>query len=101
MQAHNRSLSWFGTGSSIKSDGVKIVLWAHVSTLNDMMRSCTCFPRVSKMPTFIYYTDFSCICIMCFRLYSAVKVCTNYKLHIYIHLEKNIGTLNLKLNNIY
>ena len=26
-QIHNRSLSWIGTGTSIKSDGIKIVLW--------------------------------------------------------------------------
>jgi hypothetical protein len=28
-QIHDHSLSWLGTGTSIKSGGVKIVLWAH------------------------------------------------------------------------
>ena len=28
-QIHDRSLTWLGTGTSIKSGGVKIVLWAH------------------------------------------------------------------------
>jgi hypothetical protein len=27
-QIHDRSLSWLGTGNLIKSDGVKLVLWA-------------------------------------------------------------------------
>ena len=26
-EVHDRSLSWFGTGTSIKSGGVKLVLW--------------------------------------------------------------------------
>jgi len=26
-QIHNRSLSWIGTGTSIKSGGIEIVLW--------------------------------------------------------------------------
>ena len=27
-QIHDRSISWLGTGTSIKSGGVKLVLWA-------------------------------------------------------------------------
>ena len=28
-QIHDSSLPWLGTGTSIKSGGVKLVLWAH------------------------------------------------------------------------
>ena len=31
---HDRSLSWLGTGTSIKSGGVKLVLWAQNSPIS-------------------------------------------------------------------
>jgi hypothetical protein len=50
---HDRSLTWFGTGTlciSIKSDiRVKLVLWAQTSHLSEMMRPCKRSPHVCKM----------------------------------------------------
>jgi hypothetical protein len=40
---HDHSFSWFGTGMSVQSGGIELVLW-----------SCKCFPPVSKLPTFKY-----------------------------------------------
>jgi uncharacterized protein (DUF2461 family) len=40
-----------GTGSSIKSGGVKLVLRAYISTHSTMVRSYKCFPHVRKMAT--------------------------------------------------
>ena len=37
---HDRSLSWLGTGTSIKSGGVKIQLCDQASPLSEMMGSC-------------------------------------------------------------
>jgi hypothetical protein len=53
-QIHDLSCSWIGTGTSIKSGGVKLILWSQTSPLSEMMRSCKCFPRVSKMSTLTY-----------------------------------------------
>ena len=50
-QIHDKSLSWLGSHASMKSRGVKLVLWAHDFPLNDLIRSCKCFPHVSKMLT--------------------------------------------------
>ena len=50
VERGDSSLSWLGTGTSIKSAGVKLVLWSQTSTLSDMMRPCKSFPHVSKMP---------------------------------------------------
>ena len=36
-QIHDRSLSWFGTVTSVISDGVKLVLWAQSSLLLDIL----------------------------------------------------------------
>jgi len=36
---HDRSLSWLGTGTSIKSGGVKLVLWTQTSPLSAMIWS--------------------------------------------------------------
>ena len=47
-------LFFFGTDTSIKSGRVKIVLWAQTFPVSEMIRSCTCFPRVSKMSTLRY-----------------------------------------------
>ena len=40
LQIHDRSLSWLGTGTAIKSGGLKIVVWAQTSSLSEMMRLC-------------------------------------------------------------
>lgn len=48
MTAHF-PVSWLGAGTSIKSGGVRLVLWTQNFPLSKMMRTCTCFPRVSKM----------------------------------------------------
>jgi hypothetical protein len=50
-QIHDKSLSWLGSHASMKSRGVKLVLWARDFPLNDLIRSCKCFPHVSKMLT--------------------------------------------------
>jgi len=47
-QIHDRSLSWIGIGISIKCGGVKLILWAQICPLSEIMRSCKCFPHVSK-----------------------------------------------------
>ena len=41
IRVHDRSISWLGTDTSIKSGGVKLVLWTQVSSLSDIMRSYT------------------------------------------------------------
>ena len=52
-QMHYRSLSWLGTGTSVTSGGVNLVLCTQASPISEMMRSCKCFPHVSNMPTLI------------------------------------------------
>jgi len=44
-QIHDRLLSCLGTGISIKSCGVRLVLWDQTSSLSEIMRSCNCFPK--------------------------------------------------------
>ena len=46
IHLHSSSLSWHGTGTSIKSDGVKLVLWAQTSSQSEMMCHVKCFPPV-------------------------------------------------------
>jgi hypothetical protein len=41
-QIRDRSISWFGTGTSIKSGGIKLVLWVQFFPLSEMMLSCKC-----------------------------------------------------------
>jgi len=53
-QIHDHSLSWLGTGTSIKRGRVKLVLCAQTFPLSEMMRSCKCFSHVSKIPTLAY-----------------------------------------------
>ena len=36
---HNRSLSWLGTGTSIKCGGVKLVLWAQAPSVKNIICS--------------------------------------------------------------
>ena len=52
----DRSLSWLGTGTSIKSGRVKLVLWPQTSSLGEMILPC-----MSKMPTPTYYQTNSVI----------------------------------------
>ena len=59
---HDLSHSLHGTGTSIKSVGYKLVLWAQTSTLSEMMRPCKCFPRARTMPSLIYKW-LMCICV--------------------------------------
>jgi hypothetical protein len=49
---HDRPLSWFGTGSSIKSGEVKLVLWAQTFLFTEVMQKCV--PDASKMSTITY-----------------------------------------------
>ena len=56
LQIHDRSLSWPGTGTSIKSGRVKLVLWAQSFPFCEMMWSCKCFSHV-KLQTFIRNVD--------------------------------------------
>ena len=53
-QICDSSLSWLGTGTSVKSGWVKLVFWAQISSLSEMMQSCKCFPHVSKLSTLTY-----------------------------------------------
>ena len=51
---HGRSHSWLGTGTSMKSDEVKLFLWAQISPLSEMKRSCKYIPHESKISTLTY-----------------------------------------------
>ena len=51
MTAH---FLWLGSGTSIRSGCIKLVLWAQTSSLIDMRRSCKCFPHVNKILTHTY-----------------------------------------------
>jgi hypothetical protein len=44
-QIHDDSLFWLGTGTLIKSGRVKLVIWAQISHLCEMMQSAKCFTR--------------------------------------------------------
>ena len=46
IQIEDRSFSRLGTDISIKSDGVKQVLWVQTSRLSETMRSCMCFRKL-------------------------------------------------------
>lgn len=50
IHVHNHLLSWLSDGISIKSGGIKPVLWDKASHLTVIMRPCMFFPRVPKMP---------------------------------------------------
>jgi hypothetical protein len=43
MDINNRSLFWLGTGTSMKSGGVKLALWAQAAPRSEMMWSYNCF----------------------------------------------------------
>ena len=51
MTAH---FLWLGSGTSIRSGWIKLVLWAQTSSLIDMRRSCKCCPHVNKILTHTY-----------------------------------------------
>jgi len=55
-QIHERLFSWIGTytGTSIKSEQIKLVLWAQTSPLSEMVPSCKCFSNMSKIPSLTY-----------------------------------------------
>jgi hypothetical protein len=53
-QIHDCSLSWLGTDISVKSDRVKLVLWAQTSLLIVMMWSYKWFLHVREMSTLTY-----------------------------------------------
>jgi hypothetical protein len=36
---YDRELSWLGTGTSIKRDGVKLVLWTQICPISEMMNN--------------------------------------------------------------
>jgi hypothetical protein len=38
LNIHDRSLYWLGTGTSIKSGGIKLISWDQTSPLSEMMR---------------------------------------------------------------
>ena len=46
-QIQDHSLFWLGTGISIESGSVKLVLWVQTSTLGEMMVSYKCFPHMN------------------------------------------------------
>ena len=50
-QIYDRSLSWLGKVTSIKSGRVKLILWTKISCLSEMMGSYKCLPHANKMPT--------------------------------------------------
>ena len=58
---HNRSLSWFVTGTSIQNGGVKLVLWTQTFPLSEMMWRCKlkCFPTCQ--PSHVIGWAVSCI----------------------------------------
>ena len=52
MPAHFAGFS--GTDVSIKSGGVKLVVWPNPPFLNELIWSCKCFSHVSKIPISTY-----------------------------------------------
>ena len=52
-EIQDRSISWLGTGISIKSGGVQLFFWTQTALRSEMIRSCRCFQLVSKMTTIV------------------------------------------------
>lgn len=49
---HDRVPSWFGMGTPLESDGVKLVLWTQASLFIDRMQSCKVFfSDVNEIPS--------------------------------------------------
>jgi hypothetical protein len=59
----NRSFFWLGAGTSIKSNVVKLVLWAETSFLSDWMQQCCC---KESWTLYIKYLTEVVICIILF-----------------------------------
>ena len=51
---HDCSLSLLSTGASMNSFRAKLLLYAQLAHLSEIMRSCKYFQLVSKMPTITY-----------------------------------------------
>ena len=51
IQIHDCSLSWFGTGTSIKSSVIKLILWTKTSPLSEMTWTCKCFSPLNNRST--------------------------------------------------
>ena len=54
------TLSWLGTSTSIKSDGIKLALWTQTFALSEMMGSCKSFPIWVKCQ----FSHISCIILI-------------------------------------
>jgi hypothetical protein len=52
------SFFWFGTDNSIKSGGVKLVLWAKSSHLSGLVQLCKRVPLVIKTRTHVYVFNY-------------------------------------------
>jgi hypothetical protein len=94
------------TGTSIKSGGVRLVLWTQTSRLIEIIRSCKCFSRVSKMPTFTYNQANSVIIKNAIIIWKYYKLNgTKYRLCglTYVRLILNIRTLlrYMEENTVY
>ena len=50
-EIHDQTLSWLNTDTSIKSGGVKLIIWAQLPSCSEIMRSIKCYPQVTTMPT--------------------------------------------------
>ena len=48
-QMYDRSLSWLYTGTSIQNAGVKLVIWAQNSLLNEMMYTNVVMQKHAKV----------------------------------------------------
>ena len=85
---HDRSLSWLGTGTSIRSGGIKLLSWSQTSSPRDMMRPCKCFPSVSEMSALAYN-------------WGAVFFIECYDLEHYIHFFVYIDNIiNLRVTEV-
>jgi hypothetical protein len=50
-EIHDQTLSWLNTDTSIKSGGVKLIIWAQLPSYSEIMRSIKCYPQVTTMST--------------------------------------------------
>jgi hypothetical protein len=84
MIVHDRSLSWLGAATSIKSGGVRLVLWTQTSTLrlSRNWRQCTTLFPVFKMLCFNITLRLAEI-VFCGLTHAAV----NYWCLIYIYMS--------------
>ena len=81
-QIYDRSLSWLGTGTSIKSGGVKLVLWVQLFGNNKVIYYlCSCIQHLTEFFVLIILfifkiskQEFSNIIIVSFFLYYEVEI---------------------------